>query len=64
MIFAYYLFNHGTHTRHISDFLKMDKTAGAYSLQIYDYLSKIQREKKAFLLVVRHNTDGPPISDR
>ena len=45
-------------------FLKTDKTAGAYSLQIYDYLSKIQRETKAFLLIVRHNTNGPPISDR
>ena len=41
----------------------MDKTAGAYSLQIYDYFSQIQRETKAFLLVVRHNTEGPPISD-
>ena len=25
-------------------FLEIDKTAGAYSLQIYDYLSQIQRE--------------------
>ena len=36
---------------------EMDKTAGAYSLQIYDYLSQIQRYRaKAFLLIVRHNT--------
>ena len=41
----------------------MDKTAGAYSLQMYDYLSQIQRNTKAFLLIVRHNTEGPPISD-
>ena len=63
------------HTRHISElkfapthgtfssFFGMDKTAGAYSLQICDYLSQIQRETKAFLLIVRHNTKGPPISD-
>ena len=62
-------------TRHISDlkyapthgvfpsFLEMDKTTAAYSLQIYDYLIQIQRETKAFLLIVRHNTEGPPISD-
>ena len=37
-------------------FLEMDKTAGAY-------LSQIQREMKAFLLIVRHNTERPPISD-
>ena len=42
----------------------MDKTAGAYSLHIYNYLSQIQRETKVFLLIVRHNTEGPPISDR
>ena len=48
---------HGT----FSGFLKMDKTAGAYSLQIWDYLSQIQRETKAFLLIVRHNSVGPPI---
>ena len=51
-------------TRHISElkyapthgifpcFLEMDKTAGAYSLHIYDYLSQIQRKTKAFLLIV------------
>ena len=62
-------------TRHISElkyppthgkfpsFLEMDKTAGANSLQIYDYFSQIQPETKAFLLIVRHNTEGPPISD-
>ena len=38
-------------------------TAGAYSLQIYDSLSQIQRVTKVFLLIVRHNTEGPPISD-
>ena len=41
---AYYSFNicipHGT----FLSFLKIDKTAGAYSLQIYDYLSQIQSE--------------------
>ena len=41
----------------------MDKTAVAYSLQIYDYLSQIQREMKAFLLIVIHNTDGQQVSD-
>ena len=62
-------------TRHISElkykpkhgtfpsFLEIDKTAGAYSLHIYAYLSVIQRETKAFLLIVRHNTEGPLISD-
>ena len=72
---AYYSFNHGTHTRHISklkhapthgtfpSFLEMDKTACAYSLKIYDYLSKIQRETKAFLIIFRDNTEGPPLSD-
>ena len=56
---AYYSFHHGT----FPSFLEMDKTAGAYSLQIYDYLSQIQSETKAFLLIVRHNNEGPPISD-
>ena len=63
------------HTLHISElkyapthgtypsFLEIDKTAGAYSLQIYDNLSQIQRETKAFVLIVRHNTEGPPFSD-
>ena len=72
---AYYSFNHGTHTphfrvkirthtRHISDFFfEMDKTADAYSLAIYDYLSQIHSKTKAFLIIVRHNTEGPPISD-
>ena len=50
---------HGT----LPSFLEIDKTAGAYSLQIYDYLSQIQSETKAFLLIVRHNTEGPPFSD-
>ena len=62
-------------TRHISEwkyapthgtflsFFEMDKTAYAYSLQIYDYLSQIQRNTKAFLLIVRHNTEETPISD-
>ena len=49
---------HGTFPR----FLEIDKTAGAYSLQIYDYLSQIQRETNAFLLIVRHNIEGPPFS--
>ena len=38
--------------------LEMNKTAGDYSLQIYDYY-----KTKSFLLIVRHNTGGPPISD-
>ena len=46
---------------HFQVFLEIDKTAGAYSLQIYDYLSQIQRETKAFLLIVRHNSEGLPI---
>ena len=62
------------HTLHISElkyapthgtfpsFLEIDKTAGAYSLQIYNYLSRIQSETKAFLIIVRHNTEGPPFS--
>ena len=48
---------------HGTNFLKMEKTSGAYSLQIYDYLSQVQRKAKAFLLIVRHNTEGQPISD-
>ena len=48
---------------HFHVFLEIDKTAGAYSVQIYDYLSQIQRETKAFLLIVRHNTEKPPFSD-
>ena len=63
------------HTLHISElkyapthgtfpnFLEIDKTAGAYSLQIYDYLRQIQRETNAFLLIVRHNTEGPSFFD-
>ena len=43
--------------------LEMEKTAGAYSLQIYDYLSQIQHKTKVFQLIVRHNTEGPSISD-
>ena len=41
----------------------MNNTLGAYSLQICEYLSQIQRETKAFLLIVRYNTEGPPFSD-
>ena len=44
-------------------FGEIAKTAGAYSLQIYDYLSQIQRETKAFRLTIRNNTEGPPFSD-
>ena len=63
------------HTLHISElkyapthgtfpsFLEIDTTAGAYSLQICDYLSQIQRETKSFLQIVRHNTEGPKIPD-
>ena len=50
---------HGTFPR----FLEMEKTAGLYSLQIYDYLSQIQRETMVFLLIVMHNTEGPPIGN-
>ena len=39
---------HGT----LPSFLEFDKTVGSYSLKIYYYLSRIQRETKAFLLVV------------
>ena len=38
------LMNNSTNIRHISDFLETEKTAGAYSIQIYDYLSQIQRK--------------------
>ena len=54
-----YAARHGTFPR----LLEMDKTARAYSQQIYDYLSRIQRKTTAFLLIVRHNTEGSPISD-
>ena len=47
----------------ISSFLEIDKTAGAYSLQINGYLSQIKRETKAFRLIVRHTTEGRPILD-
>ena len=50
---------HGT----FPSYLEIDKTAGAYSSQIYDYLSQIQHETNAFLLIVRHNTEVPPFSD-
>ena len=63
------------HTLHISElkyapthgtfpsFLEIDKSAGAYSLQICDYLSQTQCETNSFLLIVRCNTEGPPFSD-
>ena len=51
------------HTAHFRVFLEIDKTAGACTLQIYDYLSQVQRETKAFLIIVRDNTEGPPIPD-
>ena len=54
-----YALTHGT----FMSFLWIDKTAGPYSLQIYDNLSQIQRETNAFLLIVRHNTEGAPFSD-
>ena len=71
---AYYSFNHGTHTahfrvkirtrtRHISEFCENGENRRCLLLQIYDYLSQIQRTTKAFLLIVRQNTEGPPISD-
>ena len=46
-----------------SEFFGKWQTACAYSLQIYDYLSQKQRETQAFLLIVTHNTEGPPFSD-
>ena len=45
---------HGT----FPGFLEMDKTTSAYSLQICDYLSKIQRETMAFLLIVETTLKG------
>ena len=54
-----YALTHGT----FPSFFEIDKTGGACSLQIYDYLSKIQHKTKAFLLIVRHNTEGPTFSD-
>ena len=57
------LMNNTHPTRHISEFLEIYKTAGAYSLQIYHYLSQIQRETKSFRLIVKHNTEGPPFPD-
>ena len=43
-------------------FLEMNKTVRTHS-RFTIILSQIQRETKAFLLIVRHNTEGPPISD-
>ena len=54
-----YGLKHGTFT----SLLEIYKTARAYSLQIYNYLSKIQRDTKAFLLIVRHNNEGLLFSD-
>ena len=54
-----YALTHGT----FQSLLEIYKTADTYSLQICDYLSQIQRETKEFLLIVRHNTEGPPFSD-
>ena len=54
-----YAHTHGT----FPSFLETDKTAGAYSHQIYNNLSQIQRETNAFLQIFRHNTEGPPFSD-
>ena len=53
------------HTMYVSNHFwgEIYKTAGAYSLQIYDYLSQIQVKTNAFRLIVRHNTEGPPIPD-
>ena len=56
---VYYSLNHGTHTQHhfrikIRTHELLIKTAGAYSLRIYNNLSQIQHETKAFLLIVRH----------
>ena len=47
----------------LPSFLEIHKTAGTYSLQIDDNLSQIQRETNAFLLIVWHNTEGPPFAD-
>ena len=44
-------------------FLEIAKTAGACSLQIYDHLSQVQRQTKAFRLTIRNNTEGQPFSD-
>ena len=53
-----YAQTHGT----FPSFFEMDKTASEYSQHIYDYLNQIHPETKAFLLIVRNNTEGPPIS--
>ena len=60
---AYYSLNRGSAQGIFPSFLEMEKTAGAYLLVIYDYLRQIQRMTKAFLLIVRHNTEGAPILD-
>ena len=57
------LMNNTHPTRRTSEFFGNWQNRRSYSLQIYDYLSQIQRETKAFLLIVRHNTEGPPFSD-
>ena len=41
---------------HISEFFEIYKTAGAYSLEIYYYLSQIQRKTMVLLLIVRHSS--------
>ena len=43
--------------------MEIYKTAGTNSLHIDDNLRQIQRETNAFLLIVRHNTEGPPFAD-
>ena len=44
---------HGT----LPSVLEIDKTAGANSLQIFDYLNQIQRETNSFLIIARHCSD-------
>ena len=57
--YVFYLYNVpcvGDTPTHVTfpSFVEMDYNALAFSLQIYDYLCQIQRETKAFLLIVRH----------
>ena len=52
------------HTAHFGVFLKWIKQqVPIHSIYIYDYLIQIQHKTKALLLIVRHNTEGPPIPD-
>ena len=51
------------HTLHSSEFFGHWQNRRCLFTPIDDYLSYIQRKTKAFLLIVRHNTEGQPFSD-